>query len=178
MMVFRHRPAIALLSVMSGLAGCATGEKNPSASDGKREGPPSASLASQKISSGESKPGKTPAPQNSGELFKLPSYEVRESAFSDFGMSVRTNLEVKWGANVEWMLVIGVDRGSSAAKLDLKLGDRILAIDGKLVSDLSRDAMLAALFQRKKGERVQFLILGVRESLPRFVTLMANRPGS
>src|SRR5688500_11750156 len=108
MIVFRHRPAIALLTVMSSLAGCATVEKNQSAPDGKRESSlSSASPPSQKISSAESKSGKAPVPQNSGELFKLPSYEVRESAFSDFGMSVRTNLEVKFGAHVEWMLVIG-----------------------------------------------------------------------
>jgi C-terminal processing protease CtpA/Prc len=103
---------------------------------------------------------------------------VKESAFSDFGMSVKTNLEVKFGADVEWMFVIGVNAGSSAAKANLSVGDRIMAIDGRLVTELDRDAMLAALFQRKKGDRVQFLLLGLKQPLPRFVTLVANRPGS
>ncbi|HEX2854630.1 MAG TPA: PDZ domain-containing protein [Opitutaceae bacterium] len=174
MIGFRDGAVIALLVVVAGLAGCANAGKNPSIPGTKREEPPlSANRISREINPDAA--GKTPAPQNSGDLFKLPSYEVRESAFSDFGMSVRTNMEVKWGASVEWMLVIGVDAGSSAAKLNLSVGDRILAIGGRLVAELSRDEMLAALFQRKKGERVEFLVLGVRQSLPRFVTLTANR---
>ncbi len=112
----------------------------------------------------------TPAPA------KLAAYEVRESAFSDFGMSVKTNFEVKWGGGIEWMLVTGVDPGSSASRTGITLGDRILAIDGRQIKDMDRDTMLDRLFQRKKGERSRLLVLGQREALPRFVVLVANRP--
>ena len=91
-------------------------------------------------------------------------------------MSVKTNFEVKWGGNVEWMLVTGIAPGSSAAAARLAFGDRILAIDGRLIKEFDRDAMLGALFARKKGDIVRLLVLGQREAMPRFVSLVANRP--
>ena len=106
----------------------------------------------------------------------LAAYEVRESAFSDFGMSVKTNFEVKWGGNIEWMVVTGVAAGSSASRMKIALGDRILAIDGRKITEMDRDAMLDALFQRKKGDRSRLLVLGHREALPRFLIVIANRP--
>lgn len=107
----------------------------------------------------------------------LEAYEVRESAFSDFGMSVRTNLEVKWGGGVAWMLVSAVEPGSSAARRGIVAGDRILAIDGRAVTELGRDAMLDVLFHRKKGEAARMLVLAQGEALPRFLTLVASPPG-
>jgi membrane-associated protease RseP (regulator of RpoE activity) len=107
---------------------------------------------------------------------ELATFEVRDSAISDFGMSLRTNLEVKWGDFVTWMRVTAIDPGSSADAAGLHPGDRILAIDGTEITKLDRDAMLAALFYRKKGDRIRVLTLGVGQPLPRFVTLRANRP--
>ena len=109
---------------------------------------------------------------------KLAAYEVRESAFSDFGMSVKTNFEVKLGGGIEWMVVTGVEPGSSASRVGVALGDRILAIDGRKSTEMDRDAMHERLFQRKKGERSRLLVLGQREALPRFIVLVANRPES
>jgi S1-C subfamily serine protease len=106
----------------------------------------------------------------------LAAYEVRESAISDFGMSVKTNFEVKWGGNVEWMTVTAVAAGSSASRAGIAAGDRILAIDRRKISEMDRDDMLDALFQRKKGDRSRLLVLRPREGLPRFVSLIANRP--
>jgi predicted metalloprotease with PDZ domain len=108
----------------------------------------------------------------------LQAYEVKESAFSDFGMSVRTNFEVKWGGTVEWMLVTAVEADSSASRRGIVAGDRIMAIDGRLVTALDRDAMLDLLFQRKKGDTSRLLVFGQKDAFPRFVTLAASRPGA
>lgn len=105
----------------------------------------------------------------------LPAYEVQERAFSDFGMSVKTNFDVKWGGEVEWMIVTDVALRSSAAVMGVRVGDRILAIDAVQVTTLTRDAMLDILFHRKKADRSRFLLLGEKESLPRFVWLVAAR---
>ena len=167
--------SIAVLIAMSGLTGCATRE--PSAL-GKPATPEDHNVAaSQRPLEPNGASGKGRKTESQAEPLKLAAYEVRELAFCDFGMSVKTNFEVKWGGRIEWMQVSGVDAGSSAARLNLRVGDKILAIDGRLISELDRDAMLEALFQRKKGDRSQFLVLGVREALPRFVTLVANRTG-
>jgi C-terminal processing protease CtpA/Prc len=74
------------------------------------------------------------------------------------------------------MLVTAVAAGSSAAQAALAPGDRILAVDGRLVGEMNRDAMLEVLFRRKKGESSRLLLLGRGQALPRFVTLVANRP--
>jgi hypothetical protein len=106
----------------------------------------------------------------------LPAYTVRETAFSDFGMSVKTNFDVQWGGHVAWMVVTAIDAGSSAARQRLGVGDRILALDGRQITAFDRDAMLAALFHRKHGETSRLLVLGPKDALPRFVTLVARRP--
>lgn len=108
----------------------------------------------------------------------MQAYEVREAAFSDFGMSVKTNFDVRWGGRVEWMIVTAIDAASSAERAKLEAGDRILAIDGKLVTAMERDEMLACFFQRRNGETARVLVLGRVEPLPRLVTLAAQRPAA
>jgi membrane-associated protease RseP (regulator of RpoE activity) len=156
-------------------AGCSTTPETARDGSGAihRVATESAPAAPQKEPTGTaaSRPPKSATPP-----VALEAYEVRESAFSDFGMSVKTNFEVKWGGNVEWMTVTAVAPASSASRAGIAAGDRILAIDGRKISEMDRDAMLAALFQRKKGDRSRLLVLGPREGLPRFVSLIANRP--
>jgi hypothetical protein len=117
-----------------------------------------------------------PNVKNEGEPLEMPAYAVQESAFTDFGMSVKTNMEVKWGGYVAWMQVSGVVLESSAAKQGLRPTDRILAIDDRLIAKFNRDAMLEVLFQRKTGDKVKLLVLGAKQALPRFVTLTAELP--
>lgn len=107
---------------------------------------------------------------------KLQPFHVQEWAFSDFGLSVKTNFEVVTGGNVQWMEVSALEPGSAAALRGLARGDRILAIDAAPVTELSRGAMLEKLFQRKKGEQVRLLVMGSGDPLPRFVMLVAGRP--
>ncbi len=150
-----------------GIGGCATGSRSgfvPSSADSRSDGTEiSLEVQSKK------------AERNASSL---PAYEVRESAFSDFGMSVKTNFEVKWGGNIEWMVVTDVAADSSAARVGIRTGDRILAIDERLVTAMDRDAMLDSLFQRKKGDPARLLVLGLKQALPRFVTVVASRPAS
>jgi predicted metalloprotease with PDZ domain len=174
-MTTKRELSVAALIAISALTGCATREQSAL---GKLAASTDRSVAaSQRPQEPKGTSGQGRNMENQAEPQKLAAYEVRELAFCDFGMSVKTNFEVKWGGRIEWMQVSGVDAGSSAARLDLRVGDKILAIDGRLISELERDAMLEALFQRKKGDRSQFLVLGVRQALPRFVTLVANRAG-
>ncbi len=104
----------------------------------------------------------------------LEAFEVQESAFSDFGMSVKYECAgaVEW--RLEWMQVSGVATASSAAKAGLVIGDRILAIDGRSVAALSRGEMLEILFGRKKGESSRLLVLGNGQALPHFISLIAS----
>jgi C-terminal processing protease CtpA/Prc len=106
----------------------------------------------------------------------LPSFAVNDSALSDFGMSVQTNAEVSWAGPVEWMRISAVAPGSAAARADLLPGDRILAIDGILITKLEKTQMLDLLFHRRPGASSRMLILGQHGPLPRFVTLVARRP--
>ena len=115
-------------------------------------------------------------PRDGDPASALPVYEVRESAFTDFGMSVKTNVEVKWGDAVAWMEVSSVAPDSSAAKKGLRPGDRILALDGELITKFGRDSMLEALFQRKAGERAELLVMNTGQALPHYVTLTAAKP--
>lgn len=122
------------------------------------------------------KPGAVAVP-GSGEIaIPFNAYEVRESAFSDFGMSLKTNLEVRLSGAIQWMVVSAVDEGSSAARMEIRTGDRIMAIDGRLITEIDRDTMLELFFQRKKGQSSRLLVLGPKEALPRFVTLVASPP--
>ncbi len=164
---------IAVMTVFGGLPACvmphaaaqrnAVDERDSAGNRGARAGSASGATTS-------------PRPGHEGAALTLPAYEVRESAFSDFGMSVRTNYQVQWGGSLEWMEVIAVEPGSSAAQQNLSWGDRIIAIDGQPVTELQRDSMLATLFERKAGDRVDVLVLRAAQALPRFVTLTARRP--
>lgn len=91
-------------------------------------------------------------------------------------MSVQTNIEVSWAGPVEWMRVSAVAPDSAAARANLLPGDRILAIDGILITTLERTQMLDLLFHRNPGAPSRMLILGPHAPLPRFVTLVARRP--
>jgi len=175
-MVTARQLITSVLMTVCGVTGCATREKNAPGIPQRRD--ERSSITSQRPREPDGASSKSHDGQNQAEPLKLAAYEVRESVFCDFGMSVKTNFEVKWGGSIEWMLVSGVDAGRSAARLDLRAGDRILAIDSRVIADLDRDAMLAAVFQRIKGDRAQLLVLGVRQALPRFVTLTADRAGS
>lgn len=156
------------------LAGCGTGGAPSAASTAVSASPPLAGESTPSVL----RPASRPRPVlTTEELIKLKAFEVKASAFSDFGMSVKTNFEVSWGGDVEWMLVTAVDPGSSAARMNLGPGDRILAIDGRQITELNRDAMLERLFQRKKGDTSRVLVLGRRDALPRFVVLIAARIG-
>lgn len=168
------KPAITILTAMV-LVGCATA--------------PTTILPASAIDTRPSiaRDASSPQPTGQGEALNLnvqpipttlQAYEVKESAFSDFGMSVKTNFDVKWGGNVEWMLVTAVDPGSSASRRGIFAGDRIMAIDGRLVTAMDRDAMLDILFQRKKGDTSRLLVFGQKDPFPRFVTLIASRPSA
>jgi hypothetical protein len=52
-------------------------------------------------------------------IVTLEAYDVQASAFSDFGMSLRTNFEVKSYGPIQWMKVGAIDPDSSAEKLGL-----------------------------------------------------------
>ncbi len=110
-----------------------------------------------------------------GEAIRLPAYRVQEGAFSDFGMSVKTNFEVASGGHIQWMEVSGVEPGGSAAARGLAVGDRILALDTVAVTTLSKAAMLEALFQRKRGAQMRVLVMAQRDAFPRFVVVVAGR---
>jgi hypothetical protein len=169
-------------SAIVGLAGCQTSSPGTAGSFHDR------APASEYGSANDTRAWEVPRPSPSGPMGAnragttaatttvLPAYAVRETAFSDFGMSVKTNFDVQWGGHVAWMVVTAIDAGSSAARQRLGVGDRILAIDGRPVTTFDRDAMLAALFHRKQGETSRLLVLGPKEALPRFVTLAARRP--
>lgn len=101
---------------------------------------------------------------------------MQEGAFSDFGMSVKTNFEVVTGGNVQWMEVSALAPGGSAAARGLVAGDRIRALDAVAVTTLNQTAMLEALFQRKKGEQMRVLVMAQGDVFPRFVVLVASRP--
>ena len=167
----KHTAGISLV-VLAGFVGCAT--------------PPPAGSRSSAVTENRTSSRSEAAPERAaqsrttmsatGQPVEMEAYEVREAAFTDFGMSVRTNLAVKWGEPVEWMKVIGVQPESSAASQNLRPGDRIMAIDGQPVTKFDRDAMLEVLFQRKSGDRAELLLLGAGQVLPRFVTLTAAKP--
>jgi hypothetical protein len=89
---------------------------------------------------------------------------VRETAFSDFGLPVKTNFDVQRGGHVAWMVVTAIDADSSAARPRLGVGDRILAIDGRQITTFDRDAMLAALPRRSPSETTRLLVPGPNEA--------------
>ena len=137
---------------------------------------PEAPRAAERSNAATRQPAATVHVKADDEATEMPAYEVREAAFTDFGMSVRTNLSVKWGERVEWMKVIAIAPGSSADGQGLRPADRILALDGKLITEFDRDSMVDALFQRTSGEVVDVLVLRPKQGLPHFIRLVAGRP--
>jgi len=113
-----------------------------------------------------------PSGMSEGELYALPKFTVTRKGFLNFGLSVVTNTEVTLGGKIEWMRVGVVLPGSPAARQGLFTGIEILAIDDRPVTELTREDMLHALFERESGEQVRLLVysrpLG---PLPRFITL-------
>lgn len=170
----KYKPAITALTATV-IVGCTTAPRTIFPASAVENRPPAARQSSPSRSAAQSE---AQDPNVQSIPTTLQAYEVRESAFSDFGMSVKTNFEVKWGGTVEWMLVTAVAAGSSASRMGIVAGDRIMAIDGRRVTDLDRDAMLDLLFQRKKGDTSRLLVFGQKDAFPRFVTLAASRPGA
>jgi S1-C subfamily serine protease len=168
----RNPTLIALTAAV--ITGCATAPRTILPASAVDQRPSAAQESSPSRAAGRSEAPDLSVPSTPTTL---QAYEVRESAFSDFGMSVKTNFDVKWGGTVEWMLVTAVAAGSSAARTGIVAGDRIMAIDGRRVTELDRDAMLDLLFQRKKGDTSRLLVFGQKDAFPRFVTLAASRPG-
>lgn len=112
----------------------------------------------------------------SGTPTPLPAFKVQEWAFADFGLSVKTNFEVAVGERVQWMEVSSTEPDSSARKAGLLPGERILAINARQVTGLTKSGLEELLFLRKAGEQVRLLVLGPGHGLPRFVSLVAARP--
>lgn len=100
-----------------------------------------------------------------GEIIELPKYVVTEKGFVKFGFSVVTNTEVKHGGRIKWMRVGLVIPGSPAARNNLDPWDTILAIDRVIVTDLDREGMLQALFQKHSGDGLTLHILSRRRGL-------------
>jgi len=114
-----------------------------------------------------------------GDIVTFPKFVVTAEGFANFGLSVVTNPEVRHGGMIKWMRVGVVIPDSIAARSGLYTGDQILAIDGVPVTDLNRDAMLDALFQRSSGDRLRLAVLARRHGhLPLFVTLEGATPSS
>ena len=106
------------------------------------------------------------------ELYALPKLTVTRKGFVNFGLSVVTNAEVTVGGKIEWMRVGVVLPDRPAARQGLFTGVEILAIDGVPITQLGREDMLHALFEREGGEHVRLLVYSRHFGpLPRFVTL-------
>ena len=107
-----------------------------------------------------------------GDIVTLPKFVVTAEGFVNFGFSVITNREVRQGGMVKWMRVgVGIP-GSIAAESGLFTGDQVYAIDGVPVTELTRDAMLSALFQRNMGDHPRLAVLARRHGyLPIWVIL-------
>jgi hypothetical protein len=111
------------------------------------------------------------------EVVRLPPFEVRESGVTDFGMSVVTNFAVASGGTITWMRVGNLVPGSAAALAGLNTNDEIISVDGVMVSNLSKSAMLHTFFHRKIGARVKLLVVHHRTRLLRQVELRCNANG-
>jgi len=84
---------------------------------------------------------------------------------------------VRQGGMVKWMRVGVVIPGSIAAQSGLFTGDQVYAIDGVPVTDLNRETMLGALFQRSAGDHPRLAVLAPRHGfLPMWVTLGGPNP--
>lgn len=120
----------------------------------------------------EGKSSRAPTEIGESELYQLPKFTVTRKGFLNFGLSVITNVEVTLGGKIEWMRVGVVLPGLPASRQGLFTGVEILAIDGTPISQLSREDMLHALFERESGDHVRLLVYSRHlGSLPRFVSL-------
>jgi C-terminal processing protease CtpA/Prc len=110
----------------------------------------------------------------SGGAKSLPTDPGEMDAAGDFGMSITTNFEVGQGGKTEWVLVDDVLDGSSAARVGIRAGDRIMAIDGQVVTEMDGDELCALLFERQEGESIRLLVLRSQRAVLDFVTLVAS----
>jgi hypothetical protein len=108
---------------------------------------------------------------------QLPPFEVHERRFSNFGLSVITNVGVMRGGPIAWMRVGQVVSGSSADRSGVRPGDEILAIDDALLAEVSREQMLQAFFGREKNDTVKLVLFGGKDLVPRIVVLKAGQSG-
>lgn len=111
-----------------------------------------------------------------GDIIELPKFVVTEKGFVQFGLSVVTNAEVKRGGRITWMRVGLVIPGSLAARNKLDTWDQILALDGVIVTELDREGMLRALFQKHSGERLTLHILARRHGMLPAVVRLVHQP--
>ena len=169
--------ALVVLGGLAGVAGCVAPPSGGVSSAMRTNGElRAASAAGEGRADGGGTAQAAPANEGpGGEPVRMGAVRVQEWAFSDFGMSVKTNFGVASGENVQWMEVSALEPGGSAVARGLAPGDRILAIERVPVTELNKSAMLAVLFQRKKGEQVRVLVMARGDPLPRFVVLVAGR---
>jgi membrane-associated protease RseP (regulator of RpoE activity) len=104
----------------------------------------------------------------------LPPFEVRESGFTNFGISILTNKAVATGGKVEWMIVSAVAPGSAASLAGLSPGDRIYSIDGASVLKFSKAQMLGTFFHKTIGAELRLEVADPRTQARRIVTLTCN----
>jgi membrane-associated protease RseP (regulator of RpoE activity) len=104
----------------------------------------------------------------------LPPFEVRESGFTNFGISILTNKAVATGGKVEWMIVSAVAPGSGASLAGLSPGDRIYSIDSESVVKFSKAQMLSIFFHKTIGAELRLEVADPRTQARRIVTLTCN----
>jgi hypothetical protein len=148
----KPRPRLLLLAAALLLAGCAS--------------PPGGNTAASQVGS------RTRAELQDGDFFTVPP---AGDELTDFGLSLVTNKGVRQGAPIRWIVITGIAPRSHAEMADLMRGDEIMAVDGVLLEELPRDALLRGLFGRQAGERIQLLVYKPAQTLPYFVELIAGR---
>jgi PDZ domain len=167
----------ALLVVLAGCQMAQMGNDSPTTIPTSGKDPEINSTAQSGAASlptcGQSSPGASAGPERA---IPLPKFEVHEKGFTDFGISIVTNFGVVQGKAIEWIRVGTVSPGSSAASLGLETDDEILAIDGRLLSKMTRGEMLHVFFERESGDELKLLVMGTKMALPRFVVLKAQPP--
>jgi predicted metalloprotease with PDZ domain len=113
-------------------------------------------------------------PKQEETVILLPPFEVRESGFTNFGISILTNKAVATGGKVEWMIVSAVAPGSGASLAGLSPGDRIYSIDGESVVKFSKAQMLSTFFHKTIGTELRLEVADPRTQARRIVTLTCN----
>jgi len=171
----------ALLFAMLVLAGCQTAQENnnpaaspvkPTKRDAVEITPANRSFDLRRSAAKAAGASRDQAVLTEGDIVTLPKFVVTAEGYVDFGFSVITNREVRQGGMVQWMRVGVVIPGSIAAQSGLFTGDQVYAIDGVPVTELNRETMLRALFQRSAGDHPRIAVLARRFGyLPIWVTL-------